>query len=44
MLHPWMEVLPLFVTRWLAKRYCERVLTPTSIFATARPDVLIGLK
>lgn len=48
MLSKWTEVLPLFIVRWLAKRYCERV--PYSyesreerVVATARPDVLIKL-
>lgn len=46
MLSAWTEILPLFVVRWLARRYCERVryafegrLEP--VFAVARPDVLI---
>jgi hypothetical protein len=46
MLHPWMEILPLFLIRILAKKYCERV--PYSyegkiqrMCATARPDILV---
>ena len=48
MLAKWTEILPLFIIRWIAKRYCERV--PYSYegrvqfkMATARPDVLIKL-
>ena len=48
MLAAWTEILPLFVVRWIAKRYCERV--PYSyegrverVVVTARPDVLIKL-
>ena len=46
MLPLWMEILPLFLIRILAKKFCERV--PYSyegrvqrICATARPDILI---
>ena len=46
MLAAWVEILPLFLVRILAKRLCERV--PYSYegrvertFATARPDVYI---
>lgn len=46
MLSAWTELLPLFVVRWLARRYCERVTTshtdlPALVFATARPDTLV---
>ena len=49
MLAVWTELLPLFVIRWIAKRYCERVPYSyegrvTFLVATARPDVLIKLK
>ncbi len=45
MLAKWTEILPVFVVRWLAKKYCERV--PYAYegrverkMAVARPDVL----
>jgi hypothetical protein len=45
MLAAWTEVLPLFVIRWLALRYCERVPYDREgnnrSAAVARPDVLI---
>lgn len=46
MLHPWMEILPLFLIRILAKKYCERVSYSYEgrverICATARPDILV---
>lgn len=45
MLAKWTELLPLFVVRWLASRYCERVPYHYEgqvhrTFAVARPDVL----
>ena len=48
MLAAWMEILPLFVVRWIAKRYCEHVTYSYEgqverVVATARPDVLIKL-
>jgi len=45
MLGRWTEILPLFVIRWLALRYCERVPFEREgnarVAAVARPDVLI---
>jgi len=42
MLAAWTEILPLFVVRWLARRYCERItVCHGGIVVTARPDVLI---
>ncbi len=45
MLAAWTEILPLFIVRWLAKKYCERVPVMREInprtFAVARPDILI---
>lgn len=46
MLGKWTEILPLFLVRILAKKYCERVDyrfegTVKRSFAVARPDVLI---
>lgn len=48
MLSKWTELLPLFIVRWLAHRYCERVTYSYEgrierVVATARPDVLIKL-
>ena len=45
MLARWTELLPLFVVRWMARRWCERVTTshterPSLVMAMARPDVL----
>lgn len=48
MLGKWTEILPLFVVRWLALRYCERVPFEREgnarVAAVARPDVLIRVK
>jgi hypothetical protein len=45
MLGKWTEILPLFVVRWLALRYCERVPFEREgnarVAAVARPDVLV---
>ena len=46
MLGKWTELLPLFVVRWLALRYCERFRFKTSPelrVAMPRPDVLVKL-
>lgn len=48
MLGKWLELMPLFVVRWLAVRYCERVPFEREgsarTAAVARPDVLIRVK
>ena len=45
MLAIWTEILPVFVVRWLALRYCERVPIAREghgrIVATARPDIFV---
>lgn len=46
MLAKWTEILPVFVVRWIARRYCERVPygyegREQRMMATARPDILI---
>jgi hypothetical protein len=45
MLAMWTEILPLFIVRWLARRYCERVSihreSHLRTAAIARPDVLV---
>jgi hypothetical protein len=45
MLGAWTEILPLFVVRWLALRYCERVPMQRQgharIVVTARPGIYI---
>jgi hypothetical protein len=44
MLSKWTEILPLFVVRWLALRYCERFhfkTSPELLVAMPRPDVLV---
>jgi hypothetical protein len=45
MLGAWIEIVPLFIVRWLALRYCERVPMQreghTRTVATARPGVYI---
>lgn len=42
MLSAWVELLPLFVVRWLALRLCERITVDRgAIVVTARPDVLV---
>ena len=48
MLAKWTEVLPVFVVRWMARRYCERVPyayegREQRMVAVARPDVLIKI-
>lgn len=48
MLAKWTEILPLFIIRLLAKKYCEQVeyqYLPniSRDFAIARPDVLIKI-
>ena len=48
LLAAWTEILPLFVVRWLARRYCERISidskTRKQCLATARPDVLVVMR
>ena len=48
MLASWVEILPLFVVRWLAIRYCARLIVfreeHERIMAVARPDVYIKIK
>lgn len=45
MLARWMELLPLFVVRWLALRYCERLRLADAVeVVMARPDVLVRTK
>jgi hypothetical protein len=42
MLAAWVEMLPLFVVRWLALRHCERLKDGSGkTLVTARKDVLI---
>jgi len=45
MLAAWTEILPLFIVRWLAKRYCERINLRVNdrgdAYVTPRKDVLI---
>lgn len=48
MLAKWTELLPVFVVRYLAKKYCERFIyyyegRVPRIFACARPDVFIKI-
>ena len=46
MLGKWTEIVPLFVVRWLALRYCKRFYFKTSPelrVAMPRPDVLVKL-
>lgn len=48
MLAKWTELLPLFVVKYLAKKYCERTLyyyegKVLRVVAVARPDVLIKI-
>lgn len=45
MLSSWVEILPLFVVRWLALRNCEQLpLVRGVVVAHARPDVLFYIK
>jgi len=45
MLALWVEILPLFVVRWLALRYCERVSMlregHSRLVVIARPDIFV---
>jgi len=50
MLHSWVEILPLFIVRILAKKYCEKLsyeyphvgrVKVSREFAMARPDILV---
>jgi len=45
MLNKWVELLPLFVVRWLALRYCEKVSISREgnnrMVAVARPDIYV---
>ena len=47
MLAKWVEILPLFVVRWLAIRHCERLIVfreeHERVMAVARPDVYIKI-
>lgn len=49
MLAKWTEILPVFIVRIMAKKYCERVQYATKsgepkYVATARPDVWIKIE
>ena len=48
MLSVWAEILPLFVVKWLARRYCGVVQYSAAEtereFVIARPDVLVKIK
>lgn len=41
MLAAWTEILPLFVVRWLARRYCERFEMGSYQFHGARPGIFV---
>ena len=47
MLAKWTEILPLFVVRWMALRWCERVELQregnSRVAAVARPDIYVKL-
>jgi len=47
MLARWTEILPLFVVRWMALRWCERVEFQREgnlrVAAVARPDIYVKL-
>lgn len=44
MIGVWVELLPLFVVRWLAVGCCERVNFGGTVVATARPDVFFRVR
>lgn len=45
MLARWTELLPLFIVRWMARRWCERPeLAEVQTFAMPRPGVLVIVK
>lgn len=48
MLAAWIEILPLFIVRWLAVKLCERVPMEreghSRMVVVARPDVYIKVK
>ncbi len=41
MLAWWIELLPLFIVRRLARRHCERIVLRNAIVYDARPGVFI---
>lgn len=44
MLKKWTEVLPVFVVRWLAQKYCkDQCCNDTESIVAARPDIFIKL-
>ena len=45
MLAWWWELMPLFVVRWVALRYCQRLRLAGAVdVVMARPGVLVRLK
>lgn len=38
MLASWIEIMPLFVVRWLARRYGEQITQGGELYYSARPD------
>lgn len=38
MLGSWIELMPLFVVRWISLRYCEQITQGGVLFYSARPD------
>jgi hypothetical protein len=41
MLVSWVNILPLFIVKWLARRFCMRMNVGNLTYAEALPDVLI---
>lgn len=44
MLAVWVEVLPLFLVRWLARKYCGTINIHGNLFHEARHGVLVSVK
>ncbi|MDL5036799.1 hypothetical protein QRD40_10620 [Comamonas sp. Y6] len=41
MLAAWIELMPLFVVRWLARKHCERFHMGVDQFHGARPGIFV---
>jgi len=44
MLAKWTELLPMFMVKWLARRYCMRLNVGDLVYAEASRDVLVRIK
>ena len=44
MMHPWLQILPVFIYKRLALRLCCLTTVQKTQFAQAAPDILIKVK